>query len=1669
MRELSSNELYVIFNPEFLDYISDVERLGCSVTISKYYIEDFRATGVTDIKVIISDNEEEYYKHVYFGQAPNDDNRVIGLWDKNRKELKVHLALPDSLYSNLVETRSDAADPEEFEIEKVDESGINNGKNLIRILRYFYKVEDTYKTAFVLTGNIKTNSEGFYYIEPIRCNQSKNLLTIGFPDNIEANIKTAYIEKDTKFLEEFGLQVGINVFRYNEEDDEDLVSRDSFYKYLRTKTSETDILRKDTPYISNSGRNISSRYTFKVYTEIIVSCSGLIRNITPPTRPALNRLGGSLSIYGDAHYIEYEFLDNELKYVGEGSESVYGIPDASLIITEHDDGLKDVSVDGFTINYGSYGGQPDPSVYVKINIKYYNPFTNRVEELNSGNIKITQEENVISEWEVIYRSTNYTEYTDFGDIPVYMFPFEAGREHNFVIRTTLPDINIRRDFYMEYENEILSNLFDYTIERIPQRDYPIVDYRVTITSKRDNLSNINWEPIIDGVSTIKLATLHLNGYEYSESFYFVQSPKTNSLELHDIDDNPINSIVFANNQTSGTYFPIATEAETTEQIGIRNMWKVLEKDENVLVESEYGLLNPNNIDEEINSKLIINIPTTPTTIDTMSFGKLILGRVKESEINNSFSGSNWRDVVSLSKVSVSIDKLGIRDIMDLESYSLTMSDIELYSIKVYSNGQFACYMNGSEDYCFFDPDTNEYLENHYFSNRFDRNLGVNVYIALKNTVLRDQEPELIDKVKFIVTEQEPDWSDGEPEIFEADNVCICDLYIKAPNVSVDYYQEKDAFVFLGNRTYDSVRFKSTETPVYEITQISRIDNSTHRIELQDIVAVDEIATPVMTTNEKYMYHTQRLQNPNDIISYYPISLSGLYTASSTNYSDIYKQFYLFRKGYNPELNMIGNSGNGNTIYFQQSGTESEHEQRIRIEFYSRYLIRNGDLDIIYNDEYIPLNEQHPGAYTLTQNIITTSTRTYRYQYNLSIRPDLDYLFKARNEDGEYYMFGTDSPSHPVYQPGRLVRLGTIEVVSRIPISDFINVSSIPNAPTISYTQEEVDEIATPSSLLFTVYRSEGDEGSGGGGSQGDSNEISISGNRSFDASNNGETRSFNITTLEDVTINDIEINEKSVSGKYSFNLEIPSITYDYQPCIPSNSYEYITYSEPISTEFNINISGEKYNTDDDTSEIINYSEKILINQSGINYGLICATPNNSPRLYLGDNNYILNETVSPDTTSLDILLGVYSIKNKINEGTVGTTNGVNINSSSDNGYRILSVNSRYYNENWTGNVRLTFPKNTTSNTINRIFTITYLDKGLTHKLIINIEQTSEQGTIYCSNDAYFFSDGECLSDTVNDIGYFKFETDINIRELSLSISPGRDLLTTYNIIDLNQKGDHGGAFKKYKVYIKLKQNKGGRIISQILNFIKTDNKGGYDQHSQQNIVKSVNVYQGFYCLSLYYPDNSDNYVETEGTIGSLTNPIMVPANDNFGDGTTSRKLFRLRLTRAEPPNFGNIEEIELVQSQGNSQIQLASVNNSTWNFLDDPTSPVITPTYNNNPSISVIGSGEETRGSSSSSSSSESGTGLTSHNTVLVQTSSPINLRRILYLENQYIVNSNYINRNIYIKINVSIQVGYPSISITGLSGTDNESLEQHYNHLNGTNYKSTYNYTLYLLKRAGN
>ena len=369
----------IVFNSDFLE---DIEKLGNSVKLIKYYLEDYSKSNVGYTLKNIIDLSNGYNPRTYYGDYINDDTFVRGIWDKDRKEFITHLSLPDSFIANEVRYDEDTEEPIELEYEFVDEvTGEKAGKSLLRIIRYVYseKIESLsdsarkYKTAFLITGDI-SGVRGNYTIDPIRINQDRNIIIVSFPENTKANIIPYTVEKDTKFLETFGVDPGINIFLNS--DEESLVSRDSFYKYLRVYTG--DLQNFQTPYIDSSGKEIKRNYIYRDYKKLNIDCAGLFRYSTPNTKPKLNRDGGLINIYGNAEYDEYILLGDELKYIGKGIEPINNIPnvdvefsgsgtlknvklDTNTINIEEDSAKFSTEVNKFRISYGRFENQPDPS------------------------------------------------------------------------------------------------------------------------------------------------------------------------------------------------------------------------------------------------------------------------------------------------------------------------------------------------------------------------------------------------------------------------------------------------------------------------------------------------------------------------------------------------------------------------------------------------------------------------------------------------------------------------------------------------------------------------------------------------------------------------------------------------------------------------------------------------------------------------------------------------------------------------------------------------------------------------------------------------------------------------------------------------------------------------------------------------------------------------------------------------------------------------------------------------------------------------------------------------------------------------------------------------------------------------------------------------------------
>ncbi len=1554
---MSDNELYAVFNPTFLE---DIETLGNSVIVSDYYIEDLRI-DITDINEILSDNFPVY--------RYTDNIPTVGFWDEDRKELKVHISLSDGVFSNKVKESSvSTIDPEQFEWESKNSSGINNGDGLVRVIRFMYTKAGKFDTAFILTGNITRGRGRRIVIEPIMCNQDKILITIRFPETTKANVKASSIEKDTEFLEGFAISRGDNIFRTYS--DNTLGTRDSSYRYLDCVISNTDITKKDVPYIGSDGCGVYRRDNIRIYTSIDITCANLITTIRPRTRAALNIDGGILRIYGTLHYLEYEALGTELKYVGEGTESIDGIPDSELILTPHEGGLRDVSVNGFYVSYGKYEGQPDPSVLVKARVEFWNPFTKTIESIESSNIRLTQEENVISQWEVIYRSTNYVEPTSDGDIPVYMFPWESNYVHTFTIRTTLPNIRIDRDFVMEYADPILESYFEYSIERIPNRTYPITDYVVTIRSITDNLDPIKWLPIIDGESDIRLSTLRLLDYDYTESFYYVQSPKLDALEIHDTNDNNITEIVLEYNQDIVEYFPVAVEAREPQEMGERNSWKIIDINPRVIPESSYGFLNPNN-QEFFENRLILNVSDTPNSIEEIDLGKIVLGRIKESEHSNNFYDNEWRNIVSLYKISIPIKKRGIIERITATE-TLVLKEINLYKTKVICNGPFACWMEENNDYCFFDPMTNQPTHNnHFYSRSFNSTDGVYVYIALHNTIAQNEEPLEENTIFFTVVEREPDWSNGKPSCFDdEENLATCTVYRQAPDeVIVDYVDPLDIYVFLGPYTEESIRYKSSETPVIDRLQL--LENSeinqqfeSYRTYSYNPITILDASTPIFKIGEDYKYHIQHIQNPNDLYDYYPITPCCIYRAHSYNYPDIMCPFYIFRKALGPSF-YRSDSSTGNTIFTvdDPSGTDSEDRERV-ITIRSRYEIREEEFTIDYTVQ---------DSFEISSIVhVFLDTSDYKHQYRITINTLLQNTGEQRP-------------------------LGVISIVSRIyNLVNFTSSESI-EVPYVELTQNDIDSIIQPAIMRISVVQEAGNGGNTG--------EIRVIGNRQAGVSNAGETRSFSI--VSDVPIDMPEITNItgcSISGisTSGFSFTVPPLVDSFEPVIPSESSFYTTYTEPNNVSFDLLINP----TDNLTYQ--SYSESFLFRQSGITSGLIFSTTTQSdtPMLYLGTNS--VSYKVSASTTSLGIFLGVFGISSQISSGTEGTIKGIVIKTEPSCSYDVIGGNSCYYRDNgWKTNISLEFPENKTGKQVDRVFTVTYNDSGITHKIIITIKQESYSGNIICNNNAYFLSHGECIEtdDYSDSMGFFTFDTDLDIKTLSLSIP--KALYESYSFIYVGPS-TLGGSYRTYKAQIKLIPNLSNSTIgNQIFSFMKNGES-----------IRNVYINQGFYCLSICYPNETTSDTFSGMALGSEENPIEVPSRNNLVNG--SRKTFKLILKRSEPiPSTGEFTE----ETINFSDIYFPSVQNCTWAYAGKRSNNSATTTNIESDSIS---NSEDSNFSQQVNTSGTSGEFLSNYYTELFQNDPSVNPIYYPFLENVYSVYPRYYTSELPIVINLSIIVEYP-------------------------------------------
>lgn len=1544
----------VVFNSDFLE---DIKKLGNSVKLIKFYLEDYIKTdfGYTLDDIINLSNG--YSPKTYYGQG-NDDTFVRGIWDKDRKEFITHFSLPETIANIVHYDEND--EPVELEFE-YEENGEKRG-NLVRVIRYVYNErnnEGRYKTAFLVTGNINGISRN-YTIDPIRINQDRNIITISFPNYTEANILPYTVETDTKFLEGFGIDPGINIFLNSEK--ESLVSRESFYKYLRIYTG--DLQNFQPPYIDSSGKEICKNYIYKDYKKLNIDCAGLFKFSTPKTKPGLNLDGGVLNIYGSAEYDEYILLGEELKYIGKGTDPINNVPNVVLEFSGNGK-LNDVEIDNkvtgdggsystdinrFRVRYGKYEEQEDPSKLLNFRLNFYDPILNVTKEITSKKIKITQQKEVLSEWEIFDKTTKYFEE----EKPIYIFPWQEGFEHSFKIKTTLNNLSMD-DFSIVCEDEYLNDLFKFSIEFARSTTYyPYCVYKVDIISKTSNEDLERWAPIINGESTLLLATIRLKDYEdYSESFYVVQSPRADNIELHERPDNfNVLSINFANEEKEKYYYPVAKEAKTEEEIGPRNTWKIFNKYSDITIIPTYGKLNANTI-EGLKNELKLIIEKQSTTIEPIIFNNLLIGRIRENEININLEEANWRNIVSLSKISIPVTKDGIKLNLDLPE-SLILGKIDLYKLDIKSNGPIACYINYEEGFenkfSFFDPYNNSITYRNYF---YSEEPNTPIYIALTDLDIVVDELMIVGKLEAVVVEEEPNWSNGKPSCFDSEDTRVCIIYQgNEYEKLVDYVKDdlddnsKYGYVFLGPHTDTPIKYISTRSPNRVLTNIA--DHQSYHA-LNDIVMVKRTPTVEMNLENGYIDHTDLLQNPNNLTGFYPISPAARFTISPKEYNTS-KSFFIFRKAQDPDF-YSNDTSFDRDIYLPANSSDTSANKSIIIQ--SRYRVKDDGFQIrSYNQN----NQTFRISYT--EEILDVND--YKYKYTITIS-------------------GLSNNS------GNQRTLGIFSMISRIYKEDFINVNTV-NSYDIqfySFSQEEVDKIVQPRVLELSVIQL---------GTGISNSEIRVDGVRIMNINVGGESRvyrvSSNIPIEEPNIINPTNCTVTNLTEN-SFTINFPKRYDKFKPCIPSNYEGYSNLIQDKNSSFSIKINPVN-------PEYEQYNESLSFIQPGMKNGIIYYSVNMSSLLYIGDADYRIIETVDGSVTSFSSFIGLFSIIKQITSGMNGTINGIEITSNnSENKYRFFNDGATWYEGTNKENIMFTFPTNNTDKTIERIYTISYKMNGsILHQIRLIIQHQSSSGYFKCNNNMYVLSHGECLGET--DLGWFDFETNIPINQISI-VSASLEQPPT--IIPKNSV--------KYQASIKLKPNLTEEKKTITLNFLRNG-----------NVIKSITVYQGYYCTKLYYPD-SNSYVVDGESLGNTNNYIDTPSRNEVNYGIY--KSFNIDVVRCEP----NIDGLWVLETNLLTRISAPIVVNYTWALLgvrnlneneEEDTNQDDRSSNNINSDIINSTNNNDMQNKTTSSY-------FKSYNSVVVNS-------RTIYLENRYSVDPKYYGYEIKNKITVRLDIKYPDDNI---------------------------------------
>ena len=569
--------MIVIYSENFLE---ELRRPSNIVTIGSYTLDNIPISEVSVNTV------EEFSERVLNATPTNsiEGDSLIGFWEYTKHIFKLRMDLPEKFIANPQSRQVTYNSLTNYELGDIFQY------NAIR----FYEDNDNKDVAFAIINDTRMS-----ILNDLIC-QTRNLFNIQLPEDSTATLRTLVENKDLKFLGSYGVDLGENAFKVDKSGNI-MITKDSFYKLFTLKDSEMDVeaipyVRNDAPYTDVLGKKNSNDYTYKIYKNLKINCSGLEHDCWIPTKYNLyrNYLDGGIKIYGTADYDEYRVFGNAVNRIASGTDTIDHIPGIEFV---------EITNTGLTykINYNKQkfvytkpdGNEDSINMNAAVILKAVLRNSDKT-EIESEKIRFFQGGRE-DEWRIFTKSTEYFEVVNKEKIPVFLFQYNAGQyyttkksrrkdlySHNLVISTSI-NIKKKEDVKLHFDDNILSKYFE--VDWKLKHEYDELDpsifkktlIYVTLRAKKINTDQVKWWPLNSkNESTLILTTIKYDRFE--SHFYMVQGPRVKGLGLYEF--NPIgssftqiNKIEFSPIEKEKIYWMLTEENEIPKY---QTWWKVNE-------------------------------------------------------------------------------------------------------------------------------------------------------------------------------------------------------------------------------------------------------------------------------------------------------------------------------------------------------------------------------------------------------------------------------------------------------------------------------------------------------------------------------------------------------------------------------------------------------------------------------------------------------------------------------------------------------------------------------------------------------------------------------------------------------------------------------------------------------------------------------------------------------------------------------------------------------------------------------------------------------------------------------------------------------------------------------------------------------------------------------------